>query len=243
MASVNIIVKGIAVAYHKDDGIWRILFPFGECHLVKFKTGEDDPGIELAEEGRRIRITTEGAKSRFRTGTDYDSFLDLTAEYSHSSGIKIKDNWNEKAVLMTIKNAEYSAYEYTNDKHLMARSNRITLSPQKIAYSSKIMIEADKVIVNVDGHDDFPKVFDNDSTIIFDNDCQEGEHRKISDLEMVYNIVEDANKADEQCVVAKVSEKTGDEIQRGDFYGDPRDSFEGGLPCHVIVVSKSKNLP
>lgn len=243
MASVNIIVRGIAMTYHKDDGIWRILFPFGECHMVKFKTDEGDPGIELAEEGRRIRITTEGAKSSFGMGAGYDTFLDLTAEYSHSNGIKIKDNWNENAVLMMIESGEYSVHEYTRDEHLMARSNRVTLSPQKIAYSSKITIEADKVIVNVDGLNDFPKVFDSDSTIIFDNDCHEGEHRKISDLEMVYNIVEDAGRADEQCVVAKASEKTSYDLRRGDFYGDSRDSSEGGLPCHGIVVSKSENLP
>jgi hypothetical protein len=243
MALVNIIVKGIAMSYHKGDNLWRILFPFGGCHLIKFKEGENDPGIALAEADQSIQINAENAESEFNVGDDFSHFLDLTAEYSHVNGVRMKDGWEENAVLLTIENGEYSVEEYTATEHVMVRDNIVTREPQNIAYSSKIAVRAEKVIVNVAGHPDFPKTFDTDSTIIFDNDCGEGETREISDLEMVYTVIEDADNPFEYCLVAKVPPSLRTSFRVGTVYSEHRDSSETGLPCHVIIISKSENLP
>jgi hypothetical protein len=247
MAKINIIIKGVAMSYQKGDGLWKVLFPFGECHKIKFKETENDPGIALAGKNRRIRITTENAESAFEIGDDYNDFLDLTADYSHANGVKMRAGWEERAVLMTIENARLSAADYTDDAHLMVRGNTVTLAPKKIGYSYKAEIKSEKIIIEVDNHPEFPKAFNQDCTLIFDNDCEQGEARKISDFEMVYNVVEDAATKNEQFVVAKLSADMTVGIVAGTkFEGEAakkfKDSFEGGLPCHGVRISKIENL-
>lgn len=247
MAKVNIIIKGVAMSYHKSDGVWKIIFPFGECHKVKFKEKEASPGIALAGKNRRIRITTENPHSAFEIGDGYNDFLDLTADYSHANGVKMQSGWDERAVLMTMENARLSAAEYTETKHLMVKANIVTLEPKKIGYSYKAEIESEKVIVDVDNHPEFPRVFDKDSTIIFDNDCHQAETRKVSDFEMVYNVVEDAIGKNERFVVAKVPEELESSFAAGTVFegaADKRykDSYIDGLPCHGIRISKIDNL-
>lgn len=248
MANVNILIKGIAMSYHKGDGLWKVIFPFGECHKIKFKETKDEPGIALAENNRRIRITTENANSAFEIGNNYNDFLDLTAEYSHVNGVKLLPEWEDHGNLMTLENARLSVDEHTENEHLMLRKNIVTMAPTKIGYSYKAEIESERVIVDVDNHPDFPKVFDQDCTLIFDNDCDQGETRKISDFQMVYNIIEDAAMTNtEQFAVAKVSDKIKFPIVNGTvFEGETdekfKDSFADGLPCHAVRISKAERL-
>jgi hypothetical protein len=248
MAKVNIIIKGVAMSYHKGDGIWKIIFPFGECHLVKFKETENELGIALAGKNRRIRIRTENPQSTFEVGDDYNDFLDLTADYSHANGVKMQAGWEDRAVLMTMENTRLSVAEHTQSEHLVVKAKIVTLEPTKIGYSYKAEIESEKVIVEVDNHPDFPKVFDNDQTIIFDNDCQMGETRKTTDFEMVYNVIEDAAQKTEHFEVAKVSVNSKSSIVAGDVYEAAtadeayKDSYIDGLPCHGIRISKIDNL-
>jgi hypothetical protein len=248
MASINIIIKGIAISYHKNDGLWKVLFPFGECHQVRYKESDNDPGIPLAEINQRIRITTENADSTFEIGENYNDFLDLTADYSHKNGVRMKDAWDENAVLMSIENAKVSVYEYTQNEHLMIKEKRVTLAPTKIGYSGIAIIESEKVIINVDNHPGFPKLLDKDCTIIFDNDCEQGETREISDLQMVYNLVEDPRAANEQFIVTKVPQNLDFEIVVGTVFDEEtdeniRDPSLYGLPCHLVRVSKPEELP
>jgi len=248
MAQVNIIVKGIAMSYHKNDGLWKVIFPFGECHKVKFKEGSGDLGISLAEGNRQIRITTENAVSSFEIGENYDDFLDLTASYSHANGVRMKDGWEEAAVLMTVENGKFSVDEHTETQHLMLKENSVTLEPTTIGYSGKIEIDSERVIIDVDDHPEFPKVFDSDCTLIIDNDCEQGETRIISDFDMVYNVVEDAAMENEKFVVTKAPEKAEFPIVVGRIFdgaqGDKfKDPFTRGLPCHMVTISQTDNLP
>jgi hypothetical protein len=248
MASVNIMVKGIAMNYRKDDGLWHILFPWGDCHNVKFKESEQDPGIALAGENVRIKITTEGAVSQFNAGDNFNNFIDLTAEYSHSDGIKAKDGWEEKAVLMTVENAKFSVDRSTNIRHFMFLDDKVTLGPQEIGYDGKMEIEADKVIVEVEGHGEFPKTFSKDCTLIFDNDCGVFDARKSADFAMLYDVVEDINKPGEQFEMAKVTDEMKGSYAAGTVLSEEqvvtvRDSLARGLPCHMVRVSKTDGLP
>lgn len=246
MAKVNIVIKGISMIYHKDDSIWKILFPFGECHQVKFKQNENDSGIALASSNRQIEITTQNASSVFEIGDSYNDFLDLTAEYSHANGVKIQNEWEDRAVLMTLENAKISVDEYTKNLHLMMKGNTVTLEPTNIGYSAKAEIESDEVTVNVSKHPDFPKVFNQDCTLIFDNDCEEGETRIISDFQMVYSVIEDIAQ-EEQFSVAKLSKNVNFPVVAGTvFEGEKEDKFKDsladGLPCHIVKISKPENL-
>lgn len=245
MATVNIIIKGIAMTYYKEDGIWKILFPIGDCHELRFKAGDNEPEISLAEVNRRIKITTQNPTSEFEIDDTYSDFLDLTGDYAHSNGVKLKDDWSENAVLMSIENAKLSVHEYTKTEHMMLKENSVTLAPTQIGYSAQAVINSEKVIVNVDNHPEFPKTFEEDCTLIFDNDCGEGDLRETSDFDMVYKIIEGIDSAEEKYVVTKVSESMDYPIFVGKVFNqddDSRDPFARGLPCHLVRVSKAENL-
>lgn len=254
MASVNILVKGIAINYLKDNGLWHVLFPWGDCHDVKFKESEDEPGQALANENVRIKITTEGAVSQFVTGEKFNDFVDLTAEYSHKDGVKAKDGWEKKAVLMTAENAKFSVNESTRIPHFMFVENptslekRVTLGPRNIGYDGKLEINADKVTVEVDGHEDFPKTYMKDCTLVFDNDCGVFDERKEADFDMLYNVIEDAANPGEKFEMAKVTDQMNGSFAAGTVLTEEqghrvRDSLARGLPCHQVRVSKPDGLP
>jgi hypothetical protein len=245
MATVNIIITGIAMTYHKEDGIWKVLFPIGDCHEIKFKESENEPGIALAQANRQIQITAQNPSSEFEIADNYSDFLDLTGEYAHSDGVRLKDDWSENAVLMSIGNAKLSVYKYTTTEHMMLKENRVTLPPTQIGYSAQAVINGERVVVNVDNHPEFPKTFEEDCTLIFDNDCGEGDSREISDFDLVYKVVEGTDAAAERCVVTKVSDSVDVPIEVGTVFDkddDSRDPFARGLPCHIVKVSKSENL-
>lgn len=247
MATVNIIIKGIAMTYHKKDGIWKILFPIGECHKLKFKENDNDQGIPLAEANRQIQITTQNAVSEFEINENYSDFLDLTADYSHTDGVKLRDDWSENAVLMSIENAKLSVHEYTETEHMMLKENSVTLAPTQIGYSAQAIISGERIIVNVDNEPGFPKIFEDDCTLIFDNDCGAGETRETSDFDLVYNVVEGTNAMGERYVVTKLDESIDFPIFVGTSFNVAgcekyKDPFARGLPCHIVRISKSENL-
>jgi hypothetical protein len=245
MATVNIIIKGIAMTYHKGDGIWKILFPIGDGHEIRFKENENEPGTPLAEANRQIQITAQNPTSQFEIDDSYSDFLDLTGDYAHSNGVRLKNDWSENAVLMSIENAKMSVYESTTTEHMLLKENRVTFAPAQIGYSAQAVIISETVTVNVDNHPDFPKTFEDDCTLIFDNDCGEGAQRKISDFDLVYQVVEAIDAAEERYVVTKVPESIDYQIVVGTVFDkddDSKDPFARGLPCHLVRVSKSENL-
>jgi hypothetical protein len=248
MALVRIFIKGIAMNYHKDDGLWRILFPIGDCHEIKFMKNDTDPGLALAKGNRQIRIRTEGASSKFQTGDNFDQFLDLTAEYSHKDGVKVRDGWAEKAVLMTVENAKFSVDTLTNIDHFMLQGNKVTRSPGRIGYDGVLEIEADKVTVEVDDHAKFPQSFTEDTILIFDNDCGLFDPRKLSDFDMVYNVVDDANNPGQKFEMAKITDQMKGSLAAGtvldhEDFQKVKDSLSKGLPCHEIQISRANGLP
>jgi hypothetical protein len=244
MAKINIIVQGIAISYHKNDGLWKILFPFGDSHLIKFKESSNDTGLSLAKPNRHIRITTENAKSRFASGDNYEDFLNLTDEYSHLNGVKLKKDWDNQAVLMSVENAKFSVHEYTEYEHFMLNDTKVTSMPEKIGYSGKFEIESESITIHVNDHPDFPKVIDKDCSLIFDNDCHDDKPKASGDFEMVYNVIEDAKNSEWQFNVATVPTDCDEAIIPGKtfiqkVYRDPRNK---NLPCHMVRISRAENL-
>lgn len=248
MAKITIIVQGIAMSYHKNDGLWKILFPFGDSHLINFKETSKDNGLSLAKSNRSIRITTENAESSFASGDNYEDFLDLTDEYSHLNGVKLKEDWEAQAVLMSVENAKFSVHKYTAYKHFMLKNTQVTSMPKKIGYSGKFEIVAESITVHVDDHPDFPKVFDTDCKLIFDNDCHDDKPKTKGDFEMVYNVIEDAKNSARQFTVATVPKNSRKSIIPGTtFISQPeeicyRDPINRGLPCHLVKISQAENL-
>jgi hypothetical protein len=248
MAKITIIVQGIAISYHKNDGLWKILFPFGDSHLIKFKETLNDNGLSLAKSNRYIRITAENAESSFAAGDNYKDFLDLTDEYSHSNGVRLKEDWEEKAVLMSVENAKFSVHKYTDYEHFMLKDTVVTSVPRKMGYSGKFEIISESITVHVDDHPEFPKVFDADCTLIFDNDCYDDKPKTRGDFEMVYNVIEDSQNSARQFTVAAVPDNRDESISPGATFipqteeAGYRDPLNKGLPCHLVKISKTESL-
>jgi len=249
MAKITIIVQGIAISYYKNDGLWKILFPFGKSHLITFKESSTDKGITLAKSGRSIEITAENAESDFEIGANYKDFLDLTDECSHSSGVNPKKDWEDRAVLMTVENAKFSVHEYTKYKHFILKGINVNSTPKKIGYSGKFEIESESITINVDGHPEFPKVFDSDCMLVFDNDCHDDRPKTSGDFEMVYNVIEDVQDSAQQFTVATVPKNRLKSLLPGMTFipqvaEDPdRDPQYKNLPCHIVRISLTENLP
>jgi hypothetical protein len=108
-------------------------------------------------------------------------------------------------------------------------------------------IKAEKVIVEVDEHADFPKTFTEDCTIIFDNDCHALEARELSDFAMLYDIVEDADNPRVQFTSAKYTDEITGTLAAGAVIQSDagvalRNNTTEGLPCNLVSASKGDAL-
>jgi hypothetical protein len=245
MAKVKIIIKGIAMSYHKGDGIWKFIFPFEEghekhCHNLKF-TGVDGKAVPLAQAGRKVVITAVNPKSEFGIGAGYEEFLDLTADYSHENGILKKDKWENQSVFMSIENAVFSLHERTKSRYSLEINGKTTKESDYIGYSGIAEIEAERVNVEISGLDIVS--IDKDATIIFDNTCQEKRERDNADFQMLYYAVEDKSAAGKEFTLKRDSRDMPKGFDTALVIMDNAKPGEIGLPCNKVRVSEPDDLP
>lgn len=260
MSKVTIITKGIGLFYLKDE-IWKIMFPFdadfssdASCHRVEFsfrKDGEaDSEPVILANPNRSINIEVKNAapSSVAAAGSNIDDFLDLTANYAHSGGVKLKPDWNEKAVFISIPNAKFSVDELTEDEFILSENNQPKMI-KKIGNTgmAEIELEADGNISVKNENDE--EVFTSepgfDYFLTFDNDCEKEKLlESTGDFEMVYNIVEDKDNPNRKFEVSQylgtMAMKKNNEII---FMNKSILSTVRGLPCHKVLISNTDGLP
>lgn len=258
MAKVTAFFRGSGGFYEKGDGLWRILYPFDDCHTVRFKLSEEEKGISLAAPGREIRIKVENPVSRFEIGERFDDFLDLTSEVAHKDGVKLKDAEQPEGVLILVENAKLSVGEHTSCRFqlLQSKTDNILTAPKEIAYSAKIEIEGEKIIIEADGAEDFPRSFEQGNVeIIFDNTCPPTEDEEdesnvepISDLALLYTLIEDVNDPKKTLTIARDPAQMPGAliINPASFAGSRRlDNVrpgEKGLPCNIVKISKPTNM-
>lgn len=250
MAVVKVDICGIAMSYHKSDEIWKVIFPFNSCHTVKFKTKDDENGTALAQANRQIKITAVNPVSKFNVGESYEKFLDMTGEHSHSGGVRMKSDWQENGVVLTIENADFSVKDMTKSRYrLKDDQGRVTMPSAKIGHSGTAVIEAEKVIVEVNGRGGFTKTFEEDGTITFDNDCRIETARNTSDFQMLYRVISDRNTADRKFTLERDpqddpgnSNAAGDKGNMGIMNTNPTPG-EDGLPCNKVRISNPEDLP
>lgn len=243
----TILIQGIGLIYHKDDGLWKVLFPFEECHTVKFKESFSDPGISLAGLTSQVRIKTVNPTSSFEVG-DFDDVLDLTADRAHQEGVNLKDN-PAPFVLLTVENAHFTIMHSTFCRyHLIDGLGPISKLKQ-IAYTVKGNIECDSLIVEADGVSGFPKKFDQNIDLIFNNECPPGSSGSVSDLRLLYDVIKDARNNDLKLTIERDPEQKPQAtptspilsvLSRADNNCRPG---EEGLPCNVFKATKPGNLP
>lgn len=257
MAKVTIITEGVGLFYLKD-GFWKVIFPFDEnCHQVKFsfkKAGEEENESEpivLAKPKRTIQIEAVNPTpaSVAREGADIDDFLDLTANYSHANGIKLKDDWQEKAVFLLIPNAKFSVDKLTENVFLLAENDETKLI-RKFANSGAAEIELEDKgnisIRNEENEEIFVSEPGFDYTLTFNNDCDKVDPAESTgDFEMVYNVIEDkensARRFEERQYLGAMSMKKNKEMVFINV--SPPSTTNRGLPCHKVRISNTEGLP
>lgn len=254
MAKITIVVRGISLIYHKNDGLWRVLFPFDDCHTIKFKTPQNGAGVSLTIPGLKVRAKANGPTSVFKVGDRFEDFLDLTGEGVHENGLKPKGGADRPAVLLTMQNAEFSLGEPTNSDFQFIDAG-VPIGPfRQVAYSGKAVIECKELVIEADGVTGFPQTFDQDGTqLVFDNICFPDPDPFESDLKLLYTIIEDAGGTGKEFTVdrpddQKPSPFESPHTEADDFTGfgqednNVRPLIDEGLPCNVFKASEATLL-
>lgn len=248
----TIFIRGIGMI-HEKDGAWGILFPFDDCHTVKFSTGEDDEGseaISLAPSAREVRVQAVNPESVFRAGEGFEEFLDITSNVAHKDGVKLKTDDDLPFILLKIENAEFSIASHTFCRYQLLSGSNVLTEPKAIAYSGKAEIIAESIVIDAAGVEGFPKTFDQDIEILFDNICPPSmalisNAEPVSDLNLLYNVVEDVTEPGKKLIIDRdPSQKPGSIVLEPGFggigLGDLDNVLPGqkGLPCNMVKATK-----
>jgi hypothetical protein len=241
----TIFIKGIGMIYSEENE-WKILFPFDDCHTVKYKTSESEDAVSLAAPGRTVRIRAAQPTSVFKVGARFDDFLDITSSVAHKDGIRLKAAGELPTVLLTIENAEFSVASHTFCRYQMLSSTQVLTHPREIAYSGKAEIDAGEITVETDDGE-FQQTFNNDVIILFDNIClNPGDGTEpVSDMKLLYDVIEDASEPGKQFTIDRdPAQKPGALLVDPNFtgFGDLDNVAPGkeGLPCNVVKASNVK---
>lgn len=124
-STVEIVVKGIALWYQKEDVHWNALLPFDDCHIVDFSVqvneGRPTNRRSLARKKGKVRIYREGGVQGLSSSTPaFDQqVLDLTSvePYLTHDRVRIKDDdkWDDSAVHLQIESIELTVFDYVED--------------------------------------------------------------------------------------------------------------------------------
>lgn len=262
MPKFKIEIRGIALLFSKDKE-WKVIFPFEGEHKVLFSSdiapmGETDPprSIPLNQPGRKITISlTDPVISDFDKGP-FDTFLDLTASYSHPPGtdrLSKMPNWTDVGVLMGVPKAALRSIVNRGSYKLIGGAESFERAPGQMGYWADLMIEAKTLEVNISGSPAQPtRIYDGDAVLTFDNECY-GSGSCAGDMELVYRIIRSSSGNELRTI------RHGDPRNRNFFVrffnfifgskkipggttvnpngGNPTDD-EKGLPCHIVVLSK-----
>lgn len=250
MKTFTIIIEGIALSYLKGD-LWKVLFPFDNDHTVRLRLqngGEGTDGISLGMRDVKINISVKnpGIRRSFEGG-DYQDFIDLTNPLEAHTKLKTKYDLSElDAVLLSIKNAEFSAHNHTDKKFRLkkksgaASTTTTTTTPppfRKIGDHGKAILTGDELRIDVTGPDTFTPftmVLNESATVVIDNDCEKELSVITDDTSMLYKIVEDINDPTLKFGLEKAAAASPG--------GDP-DGTATGLPCNMYRVSDPGGMP
>ena len=244
--TVKIIINGVALCYRKD-ALCKIVFPFDSCHQIKL-TYQNDAGQEfevgpLAKENRFIEIVSEGATSASGEDASFEQILNLTADFAHSSGIKLKDDWRQKAVLMEIQNAVFFMEDQVRTDFVLLENEKEKENVGRIGHSVRAEIElADNGTIRVlsDGAELFVTEKGTSYNLIFDNDCPvEDMSEDQNDFDMFYDIIQDAENPERRFEVTAKLPQSGERVQRVEIYTN----LWFGKPCFSVRASDTANLP
>jgi hypothetical protein len=243
MATFTIRIIGIAIVYPKGEE-WKVIFPFDDCHQIRFTDGRNYNNTPLALAERTIEFTTPVTASQFGKGKGYDDFLDITANYAHfPQTLRKKADWPKHGVIMTIPNAVFSSLETNNSRYKLIEpggGERRGFKKNSLSYYGKAVTEAGKLTMNISGYG--PEEYPESATLIFDNGCyREAAEEEHGDFKLIYNIVKDIRTDGLEFDVIR---HPGDTFRQGAL--GPRESNPNpgikGLPCHMVTIGQPADL-
>ena len=246
MAKFTIVIKGIAIVYHRDDDVWKVILPFAGCHRVLFSYDNQRPR-SFAQGGVTIEFKADDPVSEFAEGNDYDTFLDLTFARAHSKGIRRRGDWHDKGVLMTIPNASFSVFESNNSRYRLVDPNNTVVHDfdrMDMGYYGVAEIDARELTMTVTGYEE-PWIFAQDTELLFDNECHGDEVMtdQFGDIKLVYNILQDRNSPGSRFDTRRHQSDLPEPGKAQGRNGNPKPDLEDGLPCHMVVVGSPGDLP
>ena len=252
--TIKIVLKGLALCYHKN-GQWRAILPFDQFHRVYFSYRKGDVlkhnPTSLAGK-RNISLTTTNARpAEMPSQPDFTGFLDLTSNYAHDKGIKLKDDWRDRSVLMTLSDAVFSTKEQTAMEFLVVKPGKTyAIDMGKVGLTSEAKINLEDGGSLIIEADDAPLAkIDYEAgasyTITFDNDCPADDKEPENDFVIYYDIIEDAiDPALKLDILAKV---TGLDVKENPLVLDDLSPLAGHgcktCICANVIVSQPDDLP
>lgn len=262
MTKIAIIITGIALSYQKEN-LWKVLFPFNECHKIKYRYFTDGqwshPSVPLASPNRRIEIRPTLPTTAHSIGNYYNDFIDFTGSYAHNGGLDLLD-WYNHGILLTIPNASFGIFEFINTKCVLEETtsspNPTVFGPEIAGYSAIAHIETSPQgyvdLVQIDGGEELVlQNFSADTYLWFDNNCDQD--TPTSDTFMLYNLVK-GKGADSRRFSSE--RDPADHLSPYPFPGSKSNFFDffntnpenssvasDGVPCHKFRASQSDDLP
>lgn len=253
MIRARINILGIAICYYDSAAdVHKVLFPFNDEHIVRFKI---DGEIErpLAEEGRQVVInaTPQDNSSQLDVG----NFIDITGNGAHSGGVEVLSDWPERGLLLTINNASFRKDADTKCRYGLHEANGTPSSFGIIGYSGHYQVEGEMGI-EIDISGSKVPIYGNriplqtGSTVTFDNTCRSNctgnaTNDQDADFKMIYSVVSDKDDPGRYLHLDRhPSEKpqTTKDFEMGVKNNNP-ELRQPGLPCNILVASDEKGLP
>lgn len=273
MSIVRILITGVGMGYKKSlpkgGEVWTLLFPFNECHSLKFRVSRDGVGppydfvAHLAQPGAEVAVSTNLALISPQSDSDFDKYvLDLTSPAAWGTHVKLRrvSNWENRGVRMTIENAKFHVQDYVADINNLdpclkgpSTERRITTLAHRV-YAQIDLGSTGVLKINAkDGSVLFESVPGKNALLWFDNDCKDREPIS-NDMDLLYYLVEDADGSGRQFqVIGKApvpgsspSESVQFAFRRSkDAFPDTGDTPDLGVgkPCMFVTVGDPENLP
>jgi hypothetical protein len=258
MSKLDIIIRGVAIVYFKQD-LFKVLFPFGDGHRVTLRVPGRNP-VDFDEPGRRINIS--GATSA-TTSPTFGRFIDITDKNAHKDGVRLLPTWANSGVLLTVPGAEFSEAESSRSRYVLTKRG-LGAPPgvgAKIGFAARLRLSGPSFNFEITpaGPGD-PLPISGDAEITFDNLCPTcPDSDEDADFRLIYNLIVDDAVPERQFSLARHSDDLPTPPTRGELLFNEIFGFRppphiarpdnnnpepriAGLPCNVVVASKSSKL-
>ena len=268
--TINIIIKGIGICYLKNvqgKDVFRVLFPFNECHSVKFSYETGGRTVFVGHLGKaksKIEVTATSAASNLASVTEQfrTEVFDLTAgkaELTTHPQIYPKAGLDERGVVLTIPSVSFDVrhtlryFDVNSPEKMIIYVADSDGAPDQIindlahSITGQILLGAGGTVsVKTDEGNIFTSRPDSACTLIFDNDCKEVTHKPDgsykNDMEMLYELVEEPGHTTRKFFVSGREKNPTPKIEAaGTFLTEPPQLVQG-KPCLIVKVSDTDSI-